>query len=99
MKKIQLILMGIVLLIAYGCNSNIYSEQLKKERALIENYISRNGYVVVDTLPADDAWTENLYYRVSFSNATQKHYLFLFQQCRRRYFQKAPNRKHCASGA
>ena len=64
MKKIQLILMGIVLLAAYGCNSNIYSEQLKKERQLIENYISRNGYVVVDTLPADDAWGENVYYRV-----------------------------------
>jgi hypothetical protein len=64
MKKIQLILMGIVLLAAYGCNSNIYSEQLKKERALIENYISRNGYLVVDTLPADDAWGENVYYRV-----------------------------------
>ena len=64
MKKIQLILMGIVLLAAYGCNSNIYSEQLKKERALIENYISRNGYVVVDTLPADDAWGKNVYYRV-----------------------------------
>lgn len=64
MKKIQLILMGIVLLIAYGCNSNIYSEQLKKERALIESYIKRTGIQVVDTLPADDAWTENLYYRV-----------------------------------
>ena len=64
MKQIQLILMGIVLLIAYGCNSNIYSEQLKKERALIESYIKRTGIQVVDTLPADDAWTENLYYRV-----------------------------------
>lgn len=64
MKKIQLILMGIVLLIAYGCNSNIYSEQLKKERALIESYIKRTGIQVVDTLPANDAWTENLYYRV-----------------------------------
>ena len=64
MKKIQLILIGIVLLAAYGCNSNIYSEQLKKERQLIENYISRSGIVVVDTLPADDAWGENVYYRV-----------------------------------
>ena len=64
MKKIQLILMGIVLLAAYGCNSNIYSEQLKKERELIENYISRSGIVVVDTLPADDAWGDNVYYRV-----------------------------------
>ena len=36
MKKIQLILVGLILLVAYGCNSNIYSEQLKKERAQIE---------------------------------------------------------------
>jgi hypothetical protein len=64
MKKIQLILMSVVLLALYSCNSNIYSEQLKKERTLIENYISRSGFVVSDTLPADDAWGDNVYYRV-----------------------------------
>jgi hypothetical protein len=64
MKKIQLILMGIVLMAAYGCNSNIYSEQLKKERKLIESYIARHGLIIVDTLPADDQWEENIYYRV-----------------------------------
>lgn len=64
MKKIQLILMSVVLLALYSCNSNIYSEQLKKERQLIENYISRSGFVVSDTLPADDAWGDNVYYRV-----------------------------------
>ena len=64
MKKIQLILVGIVLLVAYGCNSNIYSEQLKKERKLIESYIARHGLIIVDTLPADDQWEENIYYRV-----------------------------------
>lgn len=64
MKKIQLILVGIVLLVAYGCNSNIYSEQLKKERKLIESYIARQGLNIVDTLPADDEWEENTYYRV-----------------------------------
>lgn len=64
MKKIQLILIGIVLLAAYGCNSNIYSEQLKKERKLIESYIARQGLNIVDTLPADDQWEENTYYRV-----------------------------------
>ena len=58
MKKIQLILVGIVLLVAYGCNSNIYSEQLKKERKLIESYIARHGLIIVDTLPADDQWTK-----------------------------------------
>ena len=64
MKKIQMMLMGVVMLVAYGCNNNIYSEQLKKERELIENYISRSGIQVVDTLPADDAWGDNVYYRV-----------------------------------
>ena len=64
MKKIQLILVGIVLLVAYGCNSNIYSEQLKKERKLIESYIARHGLIIVDTLPAADQWQENIYYRV-----------------------------------
>jgi hypothetical protein len=64
MKKIQLILVGIVLLVAFGCNSNIYSEQLKKERRLIESYIARHGLIIVDTLPADDQWEENIYYRV-----------------------------------
>ena len=64
MKKIQLILVGIVLLVAYGCNSNIYSEQLKKERKLIESYIARHGLIIVDTLPAADQWEENIYYRV-----------------------------------
>lgn len=64
MKKIQILILGALLLAVYSCNSNIYSEQLKKERALIENYIERMGIQVVDTLPADDAWSEKLYYRV-----------------------------------
>ena len=64
MKKIQLILVGLILLVAYGCNSNIYSEQLKKERKLIESYIARHGLIIVDTLPAADQWEENTYYRV-----------------------------------
>jgi hypothetical protein len=64
MKKIQWIMMGIVLMLTYSCKSNIYSEQLKAERALIENYIERQGIVVVDTLPADDKWGEKVYYRV-----------------------------------
>ena len=57
--------MSVLLLAIYSCsNNNIYSEQLKKERELIENYISLSGIQVVDTLPADDAWGDNVYYRV-----------------------------------
>lgn len=64
MKKIQLLILGIVLTLACGCNGNIYSELLKEERQLIENYIIRNGIQVVDTLPAYGEWGNNVYYRV-----------------------------------
>lgn len=65
MKKIQIIfLLGMILLVGYGCNNNIYSEQLKKERQLIESYIAQQGINVVDILPADNAWGEKTYYRV-----------------------------------
>ena len=64
MKKIQVILLGMVLLVAYGCNNNIYSEQLKRERKLIESFIARHNLQIVDTLPADDAWGDNVYYKV-----------------------------------
>lgn len=64
MKKIQWIMMGMLLMIAYACNDNIYSEQLKAERELIESYIARNELIIVDTLPADDQWGEKVYYRV-----------------------------------
>ena len=64
MKKIQFCLIGLLILMAYGCKSNIYSEQLKKERELIENYISRQGIIVVDTLPDYGQWGDKVYYRV-----------------------------------
>ena len=57
--------MSVLLLAIYSCkNNNIYSEQLKRERELIENYISRDSLIIVDTLPADDAWGDKVYYRV-----------------------------------
>jgi hypothetical protein len=64
MKKIQVLILGVLLVLAWGCNGNIYSELLKEERQLIENYIARQGIKIVDTLPADDAWEDNVYYRV-----------------------------------
>ena len=64
MKKIQVLILGVLLVLAWGCNGNIYSELLKEERQLIEDYIARQGIKIVDTLPADDAWEDNVYYRV-----------------------------------
>lgn len=64
MKKIRVLILGVLLVLAWGCNGNIYSELLKEERQLIEDYIARQGIKIVDTLPADDAWEDNVYYRV-----------------------------------
>ena len=63
MKKILLCLLAAIALMA--CNSNSYSNLLKAEKKRIENYMSRNGYYVLDTLPADGVvWDEKAYYRV-----------------------------------
>lgn len=62
MKKLPLlILAGILMLFAYSCNNNIYSELLKAERKLIEAYIEKEGIIVVDTIPAE--WGEKVYYK------------------------------------
>ena len=62
MKKLPLlILAGILMLFAYSCNNNIYSELLKAERKLIEAYIQNEGIIVVDTIPSE--WGEKVYYK------------------------------------
>lgn len=62
MKKV--IYIGLLLLLATACNenNNIYSDLLKAERELIENYIQRHGIVVVDEEPTE--WGENVYWKV-----------------------------------
>lgn len=48
-----------------ACNSNSYSRLLSAEKKLITNYMNRNGYVIIDTLPHQgEKWGENVYYRV-----------------------------------
>lgn len=64
MKKTLLILLPALLLLA-GCNQNSYSNLLSKEKELIKNYMSRNGYdIYTETLDSVTAWPKNYYYRV-----------------------------------
>lgn len=65
MKQIILLLLGAMTLVA--CNNNSYSRNLKQEKQTIENYMSRMGYHIVDTLPAIDQWGEKDYYRIPSS--------------------------------
>lgn len=42
-----------------------YANLLSKEKTLISNYVKRNNLQVTETLPADTAWGDNLYYKNS----------------------------------
>lgn len=61
MKKI--LYLGILLLLVTACkeNYNIYSDQLKAERELIESYIKRKGIKVVTEEP--EIWADNVYWK------------------------------------
>ena len=50
----------IILLI--GCNNNTYSDDLKEEQKLIENFIARQGITVVTEEPTE--WEDNVYWKV-----------------------------------
>ena len=50
----------IILLI--GCNNNTYSDDLKEEQKLIENFIARQGITVVTEEPTE--WGDNVYWKV-----------------------------------
>lgn len=59
------LLLGLTLLT--GCRqSTAYSTQLKAEKALMNEYIKRNGLEIVDTMPSVEAFMKNskLYYAV-----------------------------------
>lgn len=64
MKKI-LFGLGFIALVLASCNSNTYSDLRKAEDKLIANYISRNGLNIIEELPADSAWGEKDYYKVT----------------------------------
>lgn len=67
MKHLQIIfaLLCIGALIVTGCSSNTYSRLRNQEDKLIENYISRNGLVIVEEEPSiDHVWGKKEYYKV-----------------------------------
>ena len=62
MKKISiyiLLFMGVALA---SCNNNTYSNALKEEQKLIENFIARQGIEVVTEKPTE--WGDNVYWKV-----------------------------------
>ena len=63
MKKISItaLLLSIVFILA-GCNNNTYSDDLKEEEELIENFIQRQGIQVVTEEPTE--WKEDVYWKL-----------------------------------
>ena len=62
MKKISiyiLLFMGVALA---SCNNNTYSNALKEEQKLIENFIARQGIQVVTEKPTE--WGDKVYWKV-----------------------------------
>lgn len=62
MKKISiyiLLFMGVALA---SCNNNTYSNALKEEQKLIENFIARQGIKVVTEKPTE--WSDKVYWKV-----------------------------------
>lgn len=62
---IIMLLIGIVVLMD-SCNnsSQVYGNQLKEEKKLIKNYISRNNINIIDSEPADGRWADNDYLEI-----------------------------------
>ena len=63
------ILLGLLLfsIVLSSCNNDqvTYAEQLKAEKELIADYISRNNIEVVTTMPTVYPWPDNVYYKSS----------------------------------
>jgi hypothetical protein len=63
MKKTSFIVLLVSIgCILIGCNNNTYSDDLKEEAKLIENFIKRQGIQVVTEEPTE--WGENVYWKV-----------------------------------
>lgn len=58
---ISALLLSIVFVLI-GCNNNTYSDDLKEEQKLIENFIQRQGIQVVTEEPSE--WADNVYWKL-----------------------------------
>ena len=62
MKNISIWMLIMSFIILTGCNENTYSDDLKEEQKLIENFIQRQGIQVVTKEPTE--WKENVYWKL-----------------------------------
>ena len=62
MKNISIWMLIMSFIILTGCNVNSYSDDLKEEQKLIENFIQRQGIQVVTEEPTE--WKENVYWKL-----------------------------------
>ena len=62
MKNISIWMLIMSFIILTGCNENTYSDDLKEEQKLIENFIQRQGIQVVTEEPTE--WKENVYWKL-----------------------------------
>ena len=63
MKKASIYILFLAVCIFAGCNNNTYSNALKEEEKLIENFIKRQGIQVVTEEPTE--WNENVYWKIA----------------------------------
>ncbi len=65
MKRTMITLLIGCAFILSGCNQNTYSNLRKKEDKLIDNYIKRKGFVILEDEPSvNHVWGEKEYYKV-----------------------------------
>ena len=62
MRKISIYILLLVGAVLASCNNNTYSNALKEEQKLIENFIARQGIEVVTEKPTE--WGDNVYWKV-----------------------------------
>lgn len=62
MRKISIYILLLIGAILASCNNNTYSNALKEEQKLIENFIARQGIEVVTEKPTE--WGEKVYWKV-----------------------------------
>lgn len=65
MRKTSIYIISLLGLILASCNNNTYSNALKEEEKLIENFIKRQGIIVVKDQPTTmEEWGDKVYWQV-----------------------------------
>lgn len=62
-RIIAFVLFALVTAIACKDEGMTYAEELKAEKELIDDFLSRQNIQVVTTMPTDFPWDENVYYK------------------------------------